>query len=321
MAHRWRPLAWLAILMAAAYLLLQLFLPHRHPSESAAAPTAPQRPLPPDAASRLVEVCAAIGRRLHSVSPAVCRDAGLRLSAAVSVNGRPLMMTELAPPPLPPTAALGPLFRPLRVLMIGGIHGDELASVALVFHWITRSNSEPPEFLWRVIPMANPDGLLDTRPHRTNARGVDLNRNFSSQDWNADAMTYWRRFANSDARRNPGRGPASEPETAWLEAQVEEFRPDVIVSVHAPYGVLDFDGPRVPPMHFGFLRLHRLGVYPGSLGNYAGMDRGIPVLTLELPESGSMPTDRQLEKVWTDMIAWIKQSGRSPRQQGSQGMG
>jgi len=28
---------------------------------------------------------------------------------------------------------------------------------------------------------------------------------------------------------------------------IEGWKPDVIVTVHAPYGVLDFDGPSVPP--------------------------------------------------------------------------
>ena len=59
----------------------------------------------------------------------------------------------------------------------------------------------------------------------------------------------------------------SEPETRFLNDQVERFQPQLVVSIHAPYGVLDFDGPVTPPRQLGALRLERVGVFPGSLGD------------------------------------------------------
>ena len=79
----------------------------------------------------------------------------------------------------------------------------------------------------------------------------------------------------------------------------------MIISVHAPYGVLDYDGPRDPPQRLGFLKLHLLGTYPGSLGNYAGLYLGVPVITLELPRAGLMPTRAQVSQLWTDLQTWL----------------
>lgn len=253
--------------------------------------------------------CQALGRRLKSVPPAKCLAAGLHPTGAVSVQGRPLLLRDVGLKALPATASAASAgTRPPRVLLLGGIHGDELASVSIVFQWLPRiTGADGSAFQWRVIPLANPDGLLSSPARRTNAHGVDLNRNFASRDWPLQARRYWAQSTRSDPRRNPGQTAASEPETRWLQQQVEDFHPDVIVSIHAPYGVLDFDGPaRRPPERFGHLRLSRLGVYPGSLGNYAGMDRSIPVITLEFPMAASLPSDAELSKVWGDMVSWMR---------------
>lgn len=253
-------------------------------------------------------LCQAIGRRLKSVPESRCLSAGLKVAEGRSVQGRPLLMRDVTPKALPATASNGAVTRPPRVLLIGGIHGDELASVSIVFNWLSRMDTpEGKSFQWRVIPLANPDGMFSSPARRTNAHGVDLNRNFASRDWPNQAQRYWAQNTHSDPRRNPGTTAASEPETRWLQTQVEDFRPDVIVSVHAPYGVLDFDGPtRTPPQHFGRLRLNRLGIYPGSLGNYAGMDRSIPVITLEFPMAATVPKEAELDKVWADMVRWMR---------------
>jgi protein MpaA len=55
-----------------------------------------------------------------------------------------------------------------------------------------------------------------------------------------------------------------------------------VVSIHAPYGVLDFDGPHDPPLRLGRLRMDKLGVFPGSLGHYGGVQQNMPVVTIEL---------------------------------------
>jgi hypothetical protein len=154
--------------------------------------------------------------------------------------------------------------------------------------------------------VVNPDGLLAKAPQRVNAKGVDLNRNFPTPGWQHDAPHYWLKRTNSDPRRYPGPSPLSEPESKWLMAEMERFKPHVIVSVHAPYGVLDFDGPATPPKRFGRLWFNRVGVFPGSLGNYSGAHKSVPVVTIELANAQAMPSKDEVRRIWQDMLGWIE---------------
>jgi hypothetical protein len=79
----------------------------------------------------------------------------------------------------------------------------------------------------------------------------------------------------------------------------------VIVSVHAPYGLVDFDGDTQPPTHLGSLHLHLLGTYPGSLGRYGSEVLNIPVITVELEYAGIMPSQSEISKIWTDLVSWL----------------
>ncbi|MGQ0698081.1 MAG: M14 family murein peptide amidase A [Panacagrimonas sp.] len=246
-------------------------------------------------------LCEGIAGRLKSVSERTCLDARLIAGVGASQRGMPLLYRDFAPGSSRQT--------PYRVLLIGGIHGDERSSVSIVFQWMQKLERERLQpFYWRVIPVANPDGLLAPKASRTNARGVDLNRNFPTADWTADAHAYWKRVARGDARRFPGPSAMSEPETRWLTSQIKAFKPDAVISVHAPFGILDFDGPLTPPQRFGYLRLQPLGVYPGSLGNYSGVTLGLPTITLELPNANTMPSVAQSQRVWADMLMWLEKN-------------
>ncbi|MES0873043.1 M14 family murein peptide amidase A [Sinimarinibacterium thermocellulolyticum] len=251
--------------------------------------------------STLEKTCELIGARLRSVGVERCLRAGLHIAEGASREGLPLLYRDYP--------ASSRRTTPQRVLMIGGIHGDELSSVSIVFNWMERlERSRFQPLHWRVLPCANPDGLLRRPATRMNAAGVDLNRNFPTRDWSSQAMAYWERRTGRDPRRYPGPHALSEPETQWLVREIRQFKPDAIVSVHAPFGILDFDGPREPPQRFGFLHLHQLGTYPGSLGNFAGINLGLPVITLELPYAGIMPTARQQARIWADMLTWLERN-------------
>lgn len=50
--------------------------------------------------------------------------------------------------------------------------------------------------------------------------------------------------------------------------------------------------------------------YLGSLGNFAGLNRQIPVVTLELPSAGIMPPAEQIDLMWQDLVAWLDREGR-----------
>jgi murein peptide amidase A len=116
---------------------------------------------------------------------------------------------------------------------------------------------------------------------------------------------YWIVKTNRDPRRYPGKGALSEPETQWLIDEINKFNPDVIVSVHAPHGVVDYDGPEDGPYKLGRLYLSLLGTYPGSLGRYAGVHKQIPVVTVELPYAGIMPKPGEINDIWLDLVKWL----------------
>lgn len=251
--------------------------------------------------------CAKLGQRLRSVSTTDCLRTGFAAADLTSANGHPLMLRDF-PPSLRQAAHHGgtPEATP-RILVIGGIHGDELTSVSLVFRWLQWIDEAPAtRFHWRVIPLANPDGLLASPATRYNGHGVDLNRNFPTPDWERDAHRYWIERTRRDPRRFPGETAMSENETRWLQQQIEDFRPDAIVSIHAPYGILDYDGPAHRPRRFGRLDLNQLGVYPGSLGNYGGVFKNLPVVTIELPHATAMPPLREQRAIWRDMLDWMQ---------------
>ena len=254
------------------------------------------------AAAHSAEPCDEFAARLPNVKRALCESAQLQPSAGRSVKGRTLWMRDIKPENAT-----------LKVLVLGGIHGDELSSASVALQWIqlaAQSRADlPGEVHWRFIPALNPDGLFERPPRRMNANGVDLNRNFPTPNWERDAKIYWEKRTGKDPRRYPGSKPLSEPETQFLHEEMQRFKPQLIVSIHAPYGVLDFDGPIkqgvVPPSRLGRLYLDQLGIFPGSLGNYGGVHKGIPVVTIELPNSMRTPLDAETRQMWLDLRLWM----------------
>lgn len=193
-----------------------------------------------------------------------------------------------------------------RILVFGLIHGDEVPSEELALHWIKRLEGLEPSNHWRIIASLNPDGKeLKTRG---NANSVDINRNFPTKDWDDHALSHWKTTLKENQRRYPGPGAGSEVETKCAMKHIEEFKPDVIVAIHTPYGLLDFDGPsekikkKVVP--FKSLPWRRLGTFTGSLGRYMWDERNVPVLTIELREN-SLRTSLK-EFLWLqDQVSYL----------------
>ncbi len=111
-----------------------------------------------------------------------------------------------------------------RTLIIGGLHGDEMATITLLETFLTRL---PSSASVAILPLANPDGF--ERRTRTNARGVDLNRNC---DFN------WRH----DSEEPSGPAPWSEPESCALRDFILNWRPAKIVSLHWALAEVEADG-------------------------------------------------------------------------------
>lgn len=268
----------------------------RPAAASAPAAPAPRSTAPAHAAATptAAAFCAQAVKRLPKVSMSLCAPAQLVDSGARSVQGVPLWQRDIVAP------------RPKRrVLVIGAIHGDELTSASLAFHWMALARQTPSDVHWRFVPVLNPDGTFRDKPTRTNANGVDLNRNFPTPDWDQQAPAYWAKRTARDPRRYPGPKALSEPESRWLMAEMERWKPDLIVAIHAPYGVLDFDGPAVPPQRLGRLYLDQVGIFPGSLGNWGGVHKKVPVVTIELNHALRTPQPAEMRQMWLDLLRWI----------------
>jgi len=164
--------------------------------------------------------------------------------------------------------------------IIGNIHGDEHGAFSLVLkfaHFIVQN-----ENLLRkraiIIPTVNPDGLeADTRK---NSNGVDLNRNFPSQDWTP---------VYSDNDNYPGPKPASEKETKLILNLINKYKPEKIITIHSNQSYIEYAGPALELANemakyngYRVLKYNGHGT-PGSLDTYTGIDLGIPTITLELP--------------------------------------
>jgi hypothetical protein len=229
---------------------------------------------------------------------AACKKARI-LDGCYSVEGRPIFHYDKT----------GSQKNPQRILALSLIHGDETPAGTVGRAWMARLENIDPRNSWRVIPIANPDGFK--RHTRFNSRGVDLNRNFPTKDWEEEALKRWKLHKKSDPRRFPGGSGGSEPETQCYMKHLEEFKPDFIISVHTPLGVLDFDGPKLahPPV-FHPLPWLSLGNFPGSLGRYMWKDRNVPVLTIELKGQKDLKTleefDRLQDMSGTVAIQWDK---------------
>ena len=146
-------------------------------------------------------VCKRISDKLASVAYQECAVLQLQHSGHRSVQDIPLLIKEYPP--------LGKRRPQARILLVGGTHGDELAAISIVFKWMhTLEKHHSGLFHWRINPLMNPDGALRKKHRRTNANGVDLNRNFATPDSDDDAaLEYWR-VKTKESAPLPGAIPA-----------------------------------------------------------------------------------------------------------------
>ena len=166
-------------------------------------------------------------------------------------------------------------------LIFAAIHGDE-PSAAFVGRKLLEHLQENAGLLQgatvALIAVTNPDGVAAGT--RTNANGVDCNRNFPASNW---------KHRPGFRRSNPGKEPATEPETLAVMKAVETLRPARIISIHSGLRCNNYDGPAedlatLLARHNGYPVVGSVGYpTPGSFGSWAGIDLGIPVVTLELP--------------------------------------
>lgn len=168
------------------------------------------------------------------------------------------------------------------VLIIGSVHGDEPQGKFLIENYINSLSKDEISGIKNnllFIPCLNPDGIeLKTRQ---NANEIDINRNFPTKNWAREpfASEYF-----------GGEAAGSEIETRFIIEILEEFSTNIILTFHAPYKVVNYDGPAEEIAQkiseiINYPIQEDIGYStPGSFGTYAGIERGIPTITLELDE-------------------------------------
>jgi protein MpaA len=161
-----------------------------------------------------------------------------------SVLGAPITARRLG------NAGAGPV-----VLVIGCIHGNERAGIAVVQR-LAHDRAAARVRLWAVADL-NPDGARANT--RGNAHGVDLNRNFP---WR------WRPGAAPGTTYYPGTRALSEPESRFARRLIMRVRPDITIWFHQSERAVDTSsGSTAIEDRFAdrvALPLRRLVSYPGS---------------------------------------------------------
>ncbi len=160
------------------------------------------------------------------------------------------------------------------VLIIGCFHGDEPQGKYLIEEYLKLY----PESNLLFIPCLNEYGVKNKT--RTNENGVDLNRNFPAKNWELTEKNEY--FG--------GEYPKSEKETCFVIDTVEKYTPKIILTLHAPYKIVNYDG-EAGELAKEISKIINYPVEgnigyptPGSFGTWAGIEQKIPTITLELDE-------------------------------------
>lgn len=181
----------------------------------------------------------------------------------------------------------------VSVLLLGGVHGDEVEGFDLAERFLAFAQKSPTVVpagvTLSICPRVNPDGCAGIR--RTNHHNVDLNRNLPTKDW-VGAFT--------NVRYYPGPSACSEPENKILVKLIDDVKPKLILSMHSyAQPMVNYNGEI--SLEVAQKMCEKNGLEPkgdigyptpGSLGAYAGIERRIPTITLEILRG------QDLDSVW-----------------------
>lgn len=310
----WVILAWgLNFLGAAALLTVLIGYWLRQPAQAAAVPPAEAWGAPRPTATLVPTLY-----HLPTVTP------NPRATPVVAATPTPFSLPNGKKPGILGFSVLG---RPLEVyafgqgqkprMIVAGIHGGyEWNTIALADQLIVYINDHPEvipnDVRLYILRNLNPDG--DARSHdeygRTNAHGVDLNRNFPV-GW---AATWDRRGCFDLLPTSSGPYPASEPETRLLMNFLRSNAVEALISYHsAALGIFPGGEPwdeasrklaraiaevstyPYPPIETGC-------VYSGTLADYA-VSLGAAAVEVEL--SNHSDTDFEMNlKILHAFLSW-----------------
>lgn len=200
--------------------------------------------------------------------PTQARDSVLGRSA----EGAPIRVTRIGAP----TA-------PVKVLVIGAIHGNETAGLSVTSLLRRQAPAIPGAELW-IVPTINPDGVAAESRH--NADGVDLNRNFPDG---------WRAGGRPGDTYYPGARPFSEPESRLIARLIRRLHPAATVWYHQALDLVDLGTAGDPGLVRRYARLsglptRRLDFLPGVATRWQNhLTPGGSAFVVELP-AGALST-------------------------------
>lgn len=164
-----------------------------------------------------------------------------------------------------------------NILVIGVFHGDEPQGEYFIKEFIKIPKAE---FKNRVIYIPR----LNSNNERKNKNGVDLNRNYPTKNWE---------LGDKNSNYYGGSSSASEIETKTIIKLAEEIDFSAIITIHAPFKIVNYDGPeeKTRPLAekiseiTGYPIQKEIGYpTPGSFGTYMGLEKEIPTITIEVDE-------------------------------------
>lgn len=165
-----------------------------------------------------------------------------------------------------------------EVLILGGVHGDEvegvIAAQEILKHFI---KSYDLKLNITLVPQFNLEGVIFKT--RGNGNGVDLNRNLPTKDWSPEVTT---------PRYHPGSAAGSEAENKGLIDYVAAKKPIFVLSLHSWKPMLNVNGDchkiaEIISAETGYRIDPEIGYpTPGCLGTYTGLERNHPTLTYEI---------------------------------------
>lgn len=160
-----------------------------------------------------------------------------------------------------------------KLLVIGVFHGDEFQGEYFIDSYLKNENIPRKNEVY-YIPRLNKNNV------RKNKNGVDLNRNFPTNNWiQSENNDYF-----------GGDKPNSEIEVQFLVELINKNKFDAIITIHSPYKVINYDGPaldlaKLIQKFIDYKITSDIGYpTPGSFGTYCGIERNIPTITIEIDE-------------------------------------
>ncbi|MCZ0933521.1 MAG: M14 family zinc carboxypeptidase [Oligoflexia bacterium] len=169
-------------------------------------------------------------------------------------------------------------------LILGGVHGDEpegnYIALGLLKKWM---QNFPYKLKVYLVPSFNIEGSLTAQ--RANANQVDLNRNLPTKNWTSQFKK---------ERYHPGPKACSEAENKHLVEWINNNPVKLILSLHSWNPMINTNGNCLPEASImakaiGYKLTDDIGYpTPGSLGDYCGLERDIPVITYEAERGESI---------------------------------